>query len=451
MKTIYTIIIAVSIAFISCNDNLINNELEYDTINDTEYDNKVSVSQIEALDFVNQVSPKLLKTSAATTKADKGYKIEPIVEKGDTLLWIINYNNNQGYIILSAKRQRFPILAFNSEGNFDHRVEHNKLWIEEQIAIQNEISVDPNNTDNSYIDLWNTSEILKEGETITTEFEIDTVSTTLTRSIPERKDPINRQSVYPLCYPIQWGTGFGYHYEMPISELYFQGPCKLPVNGLVVSICHLMYAYWTPSKYGWMYMPNSIEQIPANDKSNLVASMFKDISTQLGVEYNSYNGCVLKPSKFFNLQSFWRNNDYSNPGEVITYSCDEESFLKVYNCLLAYKPVLFTLIEQINGAKRNWVIDDSRDHIRSCWVVDGYQEVKIKVTKKKRFLGIKVSEKVYYYYSDFFRFLYPDDGTYVSRMKVTGSNGSGWFQQDHNIYDLKYSSGRKYAIINIHP
>lgn len=440
----------------SCRDYDVNEDLSCKSnISNISTD---GISKSSALEFVSQISSNLFQSSSKARAVEENRiikTVDPVVENGDTLLWIINYENNKGYIVLSAKKQVFPILAFNNNGNFKYDDIHNGDWLKGQVNSL-KAAVSGGNEEISYVDLWDNDSVLKDGETIVTEFEIDTTSIAdaVSRSIPERENPIGRQMIFPLCYPVNWGTGFGYHYEMPVSYRYASPneQCKLPVNELVVSICHLMSHYWVPYKYGWMYMPSEIKQVKESDKSNLVASMFKEVSTELGVKYDMVWGCKLPPSTFMKLPSFFANNDYSNTGEIISYNFDEDSFFKVYNCLLRYQPVLFAAIEQPKGANRNWVVNDSQDRLHSTWVVDGYQEVQMKVTKKKYFLGIKVSEKVYYYYSDFFRFLYANNGTFSIYSEITGDCGTGWFQQDHKRFDMNYFPDTKtYAIINIHP
>lgn len=56
-----------------------------------------------------------------TRTADKLVKeVIPVSnENGELLLYIINYESNGGYVIVSAKRDYMPILAYNDEGNFD--------------------------------------------------------------------------------------------------------------------------------------------------------------------------------------------------------------------------------------------------------------------------------------------------------------------------------------------
>lgn len=101
--------------------------------------------------------------------------------------------------------------------------------------------------------------------------------------------------------------------------------------------------------------------------------------------------------------------------------------MSVYNSLKAGSPVL---IYQHRKPGRD-------DQPVIGWVADGYQEVKIKVTKKKKVLGITVKTTVYYYYTDYFHLLYSYNGA-----------NNGWYV---------YSDGNsptvwiKKAVINIKP
>lgn len=458
----------ILIIIISCSDNEILNEVPNKPIVNKTGSLSGSVSMNDVKFLASSIPEELFAQSSRTRNTENSESstsipekeieiIIPIIEENDTLLWIVNYKNDNGYVVISADKNRFPILGFNNDGSFSADRELN-YQLEDMInnAKASKLISSTDST-NIYSEFWAEISNLEEDEEIDIEIVDEHIEQNPhTRSIPERENPLGRQSVYPLCYNVNWGTGFGYHYYMPESLLYFNAPCKLPVNNLVVSICHLMSSYWVPSKYGWMYMPNSIEQIPENDKPNLIASMFKDVSDQLGIRAEGDRGMYAFATIVNGqIQSFFGANGYSNTGEKFDYNFDEESFLKVYNSLLNWNPVLFVQLKQPNGKKRNWVIDNKQDRIDHTFVVDGYQEVKVKVTKKKYFLGIVVSTKVYYYYSDFFRFLYPDSrGRYSIYGGVTiGANSTGWFQQDHNQFNFNFvpDYNRRIAFTGIHP
>ena len=449
--------ICLSVTLFSCSD-----EQDYfptDTANQAVEEKAKShaqsvVSFSDAKLFISSIPTELFNQGMATKSTEEKIveSMTPIIENSDTLLWVVNYENDNGFLILSADRNRFPIVGFNDEGKFEtDRSINTQLdeMIDLLIASRKIASTDNTNT---YSEFWQEITNLEEGEEITIEIlSNDDTEPVGTRSIPERDKPIGRWPVFPLCYPVEWGTGFGYHYEM-FRDLY--GGYKKPIDRLVVSLGHIMYRYWFPHKYDWMRMPYRIEQIAANDRSNAIASMFKDISDQLGIT-------PVRPSplasQIYDIPSFFRANGYSNPGEMFLYEYDENSFMRVYNSLLRGNPVLFVHLFQPNGKSRSWRIDDRYDRIQDAFVVDGYQEVRVKVTITKRFLGIKVSTKEYFYYADYFRFLFPHAGNFRDRQTTTHGYRTGWFKQDFHSGEeglfLLHSrkDGRRYAFTNIRP
>lgn len=176
-------------------------------------------------------------------------------------------------------------------------------------------------------------------------------------------------------------------------------------------------------------MPTKIEDKPENNKENLVGALIRDICNDLNVTYTSYLGEAIVYSKSMpNIPNLLQSKyEFSNGGNVIDYVSTEACFLNVYNSIRSGCPVLIYTHD----------IPGQYDAKVSGWVADGYQEVKIKVTKQKKVLGIVVSTKVYYYYTDYFHLLY----------SFNGSN-NGWY-----VYsDGNGDAGKvKKAVINIKP
>lgn len=89
-----------------------------------------------------------------------GKTIEEIIpvngDNGETLLYVINYKNNQGFIIISATNQYLPVLAYNENGHFEVNVVNGaSVWLEEQqTAIQN-LSILPDSIRLMYKQQWN--------------------------------------------------------------------------------------------------------------------------------------------------------------------------------------------------------------------------------------------------------------------------------------------------------
>lgn len=445
-KILYVIIMTLCIY--ACQDEYVEKTPQVYSNSDHERNIRKIVSELTPGLFQN------INTRASQNSNKTIATIDPVIHLEDTLFWITNYLDKKGYLILTTQKECFPIVAFSDTGSFNlnNLNETDQAWLNEQIWKAEYRKTNLNNeSSNIYAEFWKFFFTTEEGEEISLEVVKDSTFISSTRGIPERKNPLNRQSVFPLCYPISWGTGFGYNYEMPYVDMPIWKYCKAPVHPLAVSVGHIMSKYWTPSKYGWMYMPSSIKQTAENDKPNLIASLFKDISTSLKAEYN-WNGTKIAPSMFFTISLFLYNNGYTHPGTAIKYNNDESSFQSVYSSLLNYHPVLFVNIYQKNAKKPDWHIDNTTDKIESAYVIDGYQEVKVKMTKKKRFLGIKVKQKVWYIYADYFHYLIPLVGDFSTHNPsiVAGTSG-GWYNQDYYPYDRNSSNYKKYAIINIAP
>ncbi len=61
--------------------------------------------------------------------------MQPVSYMGEVLLWVINYSDNNGFIILAADKTEFPIISFSNEGKFDMSDENNKAKIEELLLM----------------------------------------------------------------------------------------------------------------------------------------------------------------------------------------------------------------------------------------------------------------------------------------------------------------------------
>ena len=86
-------------------------ELNHKTI--TEPSNNISLSEINRIDFSRIVSPQ---TKSGNTLSKE---IIPIIEGADTLLYIINYGREEGWVLASADKRMPQIVALSKKGRFD--------------------------------------------------------------------------------------------------------------------------------------------------------------------------------------------------------------------------------------------------------------------------------------------------------------------------------------------
>lgn len=100
-------------------------------------------------------------TKTAQTRNSVTKKIKEIIpvndEKGVVSLYIVNYENNQGYLILSGVNEYQPILAFSERGNFDinRKDDGTSVWLEEQQTIIKNVNVLPDSIRWNNKKVWN--------------------------------------------------------------------------------------------------------------------------------------------------------------------------------------------------------------------------------------------------------------------------------------------------------
>lgn len=86
----------------------------------------VSFSEINRIDFSRIVSPQT-KAGNVLSKV-----ITPIVEGQDTLMYVINYGEKEGWVLASADRRTPQIIAMSEKGQFDENAinENLRAWID---------------------------------------------------------------------------------------------------------------------------------------------------------------------------------------------------------------------------------------------------------------------------------------------------------------------------------
>lgn len=122
----FYLFVVSSLLFASCND-LNNNPVTQDS-SQRRSSYSVSLSEINRIDFSRMVSP-VTKSDSPLTK-----EITPVVESADTLLYIINYGDSEGWVLAPADKRAPQIIAMSKTGHFDlNEVSSNKslsAWLE---------------------------------------------------------------------------------------------------------------------------------------------------------------------------------------------------------------------------------------------------------------------------------------------------------------------------------
>jgi len=316
---------------------------------------------------------------------------------GDTALYAINFNENKGFMIISADKEAFSaMLAFSDSSNFQVNtlVENSPMgeWLREQRdRIAQNLKNGITNKNRESYQLW--EYICGNDKEIEIELQLVNFPDEIGAKIPTtrgtHKDSWGLTQVYPSFWitAFLWGQGQGYNANAPRPGIDLAG-CPAVAAGL---LCN----HWAfPNDYSYWMMPTRLINVST---PNAISFMFRDIADRMpGYTWGSGGSGASGASILTGLKSL----GYSNAIHA-TYN-----FNLVYNNILNGRPVL------LGGQAANG------GHV---WIADGYWEQTWKVTQK--FLGIVIN--TWYEYSDM---LYMNWGW-------DGSNNSWVDQAEWSFYN----------------
>lgn len=125
--------------------------------------------------------------------------IQYYVQDGDTVIYLFNYGQHQGYLMLGADNSSYPILAQSKEGRLDlDNINDNsflKVFIESNAQRIKEEIYKPENVNTEYYEDW--ADLGKEGYEYIIEVADDEPSAPVTRGSGRRKTSSGKASIYP--------------------------------------------------------------------------------------------------------------------------------------------------------------------------------------------------------------------------------------------------------------
>lgn len=239
----------------------------------------------------------------------------------DTLAYLFNFSNEQGYTILSADRRTDYILSLVPQGNIDFDED-----ISEDI-LQTGVMVFYGNLYAAYEKQIERANKLQDSliESALAKLEADgtitragTTQLTFEYGIPEYKVAI------PKMIPVRWGQDNPYDLSTPIQS---GQHCK---TGCVATAVAQLMAYWRyPSSYNWNVM------MPASGNESLAT--YQNISQlmyNVGVGVNTKYGVNSSSAYFDDIPGYLSQLGY-NSGNYGAYNQN-----KVENSLKNHRPVL---------------------------------------------------------------------------------------------------------------
>jgi len=375
IKNLYntTIVLILALFFFSC-------EKESFNTNSESKKNNRQVSSVQAKVFSTIVANNLFSTEdgaklkSARANEDRATDdIQYIIsENKDTLMYSVNFGNDNGYILLSGDKGSFPIIAFVDSGSINlNTIDLNSpmaSWLAEKKTQISQSIKEPIDTTNTNYQLWNS--IDNDSCEIGIEF-VKTIPQSNLKSAGTRRNSTNKATVYPFTgSQYKWGQGTGYNFNAPITGALVGCPA--------VAVGLLCVHHWYPNQFGYMYMPSSL---PSNyNQQNAISLMFREIGNQIPNYSWGINGSGAAPN---DILTGIKRLGYADAAYM------NYNFETAYTNLSRGNPVLL-------GAFQNQYYQGG--HI---WFCDGYYEMSWKVTKTTKFLGIKVKTETWYEYADY--------------------------------------------------
>ncbi len=366
--------------------------------------NSRQVTQDQALKFAEMFDASVAKSLSLSkskvlprTICDVQYVIS---DNNDTLVYILNYADSRGYLLLSADKNSFPILAVSDTGNINLQDKDTLSsfyhWLDD---VSTRITSDLSCPLDSFADnnLWN--DIDNEDCIITMELDTET-------SISKKKKTTSEYDATLFDYHkttgsiYKWGQGEGYNYYSPRDDdgnLCLVG-CPAVAIGLVCK------ANAWPYNYRYHLMPPNL--INSNEY-NSIAIMFRDIAEHIP---NYFWGAKLSGTK--------SEDDIVTGLKRIGYT---DAKVSSFNISLAYNEIK-------NG--NPILLSAYQSNLRSghVWYCDGYKSVRYKFVKSKR-NGKKIINEWY--------------ETYDYLLMNWGWNGDcdAWYRYDTNCWasNLNYN------------
>ncbi|MBR1595407.1 MAG: Spi family protease inhibitor [Phocaeicola sp.] len=118
------------------------------------FDNTMSQS-----DLIRNAAEQFDLKQAVTRSEKEEREIREIVpingDNGEPSMYVVNYADNKGWVIVSASTDYAPILAHSDEGNFEvSNIEGNaiEVWVDETKAAIESMKTAPDKEDGSFLD-----------------------------------------------------------------------------------------------------------------------------------------------------------------------------------------------------------------------------------------------------------------------------------------------------------
>lgn len=361
------------------------------------------------------------------------HDVDVLVENGDTLLFAINYGDNEGYVLISGDNSMFPILGHSSEGAI-HFCDMDKSHPMNYFIQRNKdrvIESRKNGQINEYYENW--KDLGNDEYEYTVEIQ-NSEPFDLSEGNKRRTESSGKASIYPYTGKEldAWCQVGGYNYN---------AKNRACVGCPALSIAMLMYD--TSNRFDGY----NIRTTPSFDYSDHYDIYYLDRETHLsknlriiGDNIPNYNW-----GKSRDMETGASANDIKSGLVKLGY---KKANYVTYNLDAVYENLSFDGIDYFgNKTKfhRGVLIAGFSSYGGHIWFCDGYYEQGYIITKKKKNIFGKVKEiKTWNEYDDmlYMNWGWGNEGNF-NKTKSNGwfsANDEIWKSIDSNVRNVNYKN-----------
>lgn len=386
----------LSLCFYSC---MIEETPPQSNNQDTAETEEIFLSKIDTAEIVDvpkaiHVAQMFLEKKELTKSVPTDKEIKEVIpvtdEKGQPNLYIVNYTDNKGFILISSSQDYNPILAFSNSGNFNmDEIDKTgaSIWLENQKAIIKYATELPDSIKRQYRKLWSEYNILQQKITPTRSNEdvynlvsnyihqweaegynvfrySDVNNTTFFNDLPSNLIISIRQAV-DSAHPDYGGRANNtfilarrnenYKSVGPLLQTHWSQqngynqytPHNYPVGCVAVAMGQIMKYHEHPQRYYWDQMANDYA-------TSTTAEFLYEIGQQVNMKYDA-DGSSSNINKA--LDAFQNYFGYSAAQKI------SHSSIKVIGELNKNTPVYMRGSESITEGH--------------AWVCDGYYDITV--------------------------------------------------------------------------
>lgn len=337
--------------------------------------------------------------------------LKSISDKEENLFYVINYEDGNGWVIISADKRTIPILAYSEEGSFETK--ESLAGVDQWIGFAKKEVKEAKKQEKAEPEikaLWEKMEREDKGKNDPSQER--SKSSNWTENCNPYSTPCpNNYSIATAAMTRElstWGQGAGYNRYSPSRSC---GPCERARAGCgPVAIAHLMRYYRQGNDLNFGIMPQAVNNTcnGLTIGEDQVARLMEFAGTGSNTHYK-LTGCNTWTEPW-DIDKAFQQAGYSNPGKLYDF---RSNIQKIQISLRNGHPII------IMGTTCDTCLNPS--HI---WVLDGY--------RSNTYFDLDCSNG-YPYCREY-------SYTYYSLNWGWGGNSNGWF----GLSDFRTSNGEVY-------